>query len=156
MALTQSLFWLKYKYKLSGLILVLPLIFLYQSLNPTFPPPWPSQQLGAFKIAPMPLDMKAPYKHHGEYVKDFMLIFEQGDVAHIRQAYVNIGPEALPFEVFQKGENGVLHGTKHGQHVHAITATRLSAMDSLWISIQNWQGEWLVSKWPVPETALTQ
>lgn len=154
--MASSVFWLKHKYKLSGLILILPLVFLYQSLNPSFPPAWPSQQLGEFKIAPMPLDLKAPYKHHYDYVKDFMLIFEQGNVAHIRQGYANIGPEALPLEALQKGENGVLHGSKHGQHVHAITGAKLAATDSLWVSIQNWQGEWLVSQWPVPEAVLVQ
>ncbi|ESE41037.1 hypothetical protein [Shewanella decolorationis] len=154
--MAPSVFWLKHKYKLSGLILILPLVFLYQSLSPSFPPAWPSQQLGEFKIAPMPLDLKAPYKHHDDYVKDFMLIFEQGDVAHIRQGYANIGPEALPLEALQKGENGVLHGSKHGQHVHAITGAKLAATDSLWVSIQNWQGEWLVSQWPVPEAVLVQ
>ncbi|WP_330148747.1 hypothetical protein [Shewanella xiamenensis] len=154
--MAKSVFWLKHKYKLSGLILILPLVFLYQSLSPSFPPAWPCQQLGEFKIAPMPLDLKSPYKHHGDYVKDFMLIFEQGDVAHIRQAYANIGPVALPLEALQKGENGVLHGSKHGQHVHAITGAKLAATDSLWVSIQNWQGEWLVSQWPVPEAVLVQ
>lgn len=154
--MAKSVFWLKHKYKLSGLILILPLVFLYQSLSPSFPPAWPSQQLGEFKIAPMPLDLKSSYKHHGDYVKDFMLIFEQGDVAHIRQAYANIGPVALPLEALQKGENGVLHGSKHGQHVHAITGAKLAATDSLWVSIQNWQGEWLVSQWPVPEAVLVQ
>lgn len=36
--MASSVFWLKHKYKLSGLILILPLVFLYQSLNPSFPP----------------------------------------------------------------------------------------------------------------------
>ncbi len=151
---TASLFWLKHKYKLSGLILILPAIFLYQSLNPTFPPAWPSQALGEYKIAPMPLDLKAPYLHHDEYVKDFLLIFEQGDLANIRQGYVNIGPKALPIEAMQQGENGILHGTKHGQHVHAITGTSIAATDKLWVSLQNWQGEWQVSQWPVPDSSV--
>lgn len=149
---TASLFWLKHKYKLSGLILILPAIFLYQSLNPTFPPAWPSQALGEYKITPMPLDLKAPYLHHDEYVKDFLLIFEQGDLANIRQGYANIGPKALPIEAMQQGENGTLHGTKHGQHVHAITGASIASTDKLWVSLQNWQGEWQVSQWPIPDS----
>ena len=154
MAMNDSLFWQKNKYKLNGLILLLPLLFLYQSLTPTFPPAWLSQQIGEFKIAPMPLDLNTPYTHHDDYVKDFMLIFEQGDIGNIRQGYVNIGPEALPLDILQRSENGILHGNKHGQHVHAIAAKSLTATDKLWVSIENWQGEWQVAKWPLPNELL--
>lgn len=154
MAFNRALFWQKNKYKLNGLILVLPFLFLYQSLTPNFPPAWQAQELGEFKIAPMPLNMKAPYQHHDEYVKDFMLIFEKGETGLIRQGYANIGPEALPLSQLQQGENGVLHGSKYGQHVHAIAGAKLSSSDSLWLSIQTWQGEWLVAKWPIPEALL--
>ena len=146
----RTLFWKKNQYKLSGIILILPIWFLYQSLNPSFPPAWQAQQVGEFTIAPMPLDMNAPYMHHDEFVKDFMLIFEQGDISQIRQGYVNIGPKALPLEALQRGENGVLHGNKHGQHVHAIAAQKLTTSDSLWVSIENWQGQWQQAKWPLP------
>ncbi len=154
MSMFNSVFWLKNKYKLSGLILILPVIFLYQSLHPTFPPAWQSQQMGEFKIAPMPLDLKAPYFHHEAYVKDFMLIFEAGDVANIRQGFVNIGPEALAVEAMQDGENGILHGSRHGQHVHAISNAKIAASDKLWVSLQNWQGEWQVSQWAIPASIL--
>lgn len=77
MAVTNSSFWLKNKYKLSGLILFLPLLFLYQSLTPTFPPAWQAQQLGEFSIAPLPLNLNAPYVHHDDYVKDFMLVLKK-------------------------------------------------------------------------------
>lgn len=154
MAMNDSLFWQKNKYKLNGLILLLPLLFLYQSLTPTFPPAWLSQQVGEFKIAPMPLDLNTPYTHHDDYVKDFMLIFEQGDIGNIRQGYANIGPEALPLDILQRSENGILHGNKHGQHVHAIAAKSLTATDKLWVSIENWQGEWQVAKWPLPNELL--
>ena len=89
-------FWQRHKYKLSGLVLLLPLWFLYQSLTPQFPPAWPAQQLGEFEIAPMPLNLAPPYAHHDKYVKDFYLTFSQGEISSIRQGYVNIGPAALP------------------------------------------------------------
>lgn len=149
MALANSTVWLKNKYKLSGLVLILPIFFLYQSLTPIFPPAWQAQQFGKFKIAPLPLDLNAPYVHHDDYVKDFMLIFEKGESNDIRQAYANLGPEVLPLEVLQRSENGILHGNKHGQHVHAITVEKLTSTDSLWVSIENWQGEWQVMEWPL-------
>ncbi|OUS53414.1 hypothetical protein BM607_005775 [Shewanella sp. SACH] len=156
MTVTDSSFWLKNKYKLSGLILLLPLLFLYQSLTPTFPPAWQAQQLGEFSIAPLPLNLNAPYVHHDDYVKDFMLVFEKGEIANIRQGYANIGTQALPIADLQRSENGILHGNKHGQHVHAIASEKLTSADSLWISIENWQGEWQVGKWPLPADILVQ
>jgi len=89
-------FWQRYRYYLSGIVLLFPLWYFYQALHPQFPAPWPSQQLGPFTIAPMPLNLKPPYIHHDQYLKDFYLAFQQGDVAQIRQGYVNLGPEALP------------------------------------------------------------
>ncbi|NLQ24924.1 hypothetical protein HGO26_18830 [Shewanella sp. S-1] len=156
MAFIHSTFWQKNKYKLSGFILLLPLLFLYQSLTPTFPPAWQAQELGEFKIAPLPLDLKDPYVHHDDYVKDFMLVFEKGEVGNIRQGYANIGTQALPIVDLQRSENGILHGNKHGQHVHAIATKTLTSADSLWISIENWQGEWQVAKWPLPAELIVQ
>lgn len=156
MSNTRSIFWRKYKYQLNGLILILPVLFLYQSLTPNFPAAWQAQQVGEFTISPMPADLKAPYQHHDDYVKDFSLIFERGDIGKIRQAYVNIGPAALPLSQLQQSENGILHGNKHGQHVHAIAPANLRTTDRLWVSIQNWQGEWLVAQWPLPTEILTQ
>ncbi|WP_215398779.1 hypothetical protein [Rheinheimera oceanensis] len=147
--------WQRHKYKLNGLVLVLPFWFLYQSLTPEFPPAWPAQQVGQFEIAPMPLNLKPPYAHHDEYVKDFMLMFGQGDVSDIRQGYVNIGPEALPIEELQQGDEGILHGSRHGQHVHAIAPKQFSATDKLWLTIETWQGEQLISSWELPPALLT-
>jgi hypothetical protein len=152
----SNTFWQRHKYKLNGLVLLLPLWFLYQSMTPEFPPAWPAQQLAEFTIAPMPLDLKPPYAHHDSYVKDFMLTFSQGDIASIRQAYLNLGPSALPLSQLQQGEDGILHGSRHGQHVHAIAPQTLSAEDKVWLTIQTWQGETLSTSWPLAAELLPQ
>ena len=143
-------FWQRHKYKLNGLVLLLPLWFLYQSLTPEFPPMWPAQQIGDFEIAPMPLNLEPPYAHHDQYVKDFMLTFSKGDISAIRQGYLNIGPQALPLAQLQLGEEGILHGSGHGQHVHAIAPPTLSAGDKVWLTLQTWQGETLITSWALP------
>lgn len=143
-------FWQRNKYKLNGLVLLLPFWFLYQSLTPQFPPSWPAQQIGEFEIAPMPLNLKPPYAHHDKYVKDFYLTFSQGDISSIRQAYINIGPAALPLAQLQQGDEGILHGSRHGQHVHAIAQKTLSASDKVWLTLQTWQGETLITHWGLP------
>ncbi|SNY49111.1 hypothetical protein SAMN06297280_1257 [Arsukibacterium tuosuense] len=147
----SKVFWQQHKFKLNGLVLLLPLWFLYDSLTPEFPPAWPAQQLGQFEIAPIPLDLKPPYAHHDEYVKDFYLSFTQGDIAAIRQGYLNIGPAPLPLAELQQGEEGILHGSRHGQHVHAIAPPQLTATDKVWLTLQTWQGELLTTSWQLPD-----
>lgn len=149
-------FWQRQKYKLSGLVLLLPLWFLYQSLTPQFPPAWPAQQLGEFEIAPMPLNLAPPYAHHDKYVKDFYLTFSQGEISSIRQGYINIGPAALPLTQLQLGEDGILHGSRHGQHVHAIAPAAFSGGDKVWLTLQTWQGELLTTSWDLPPLLLQQ
>ena len=149
-------FWQRHKYQLNGLVLVLPIWFLYQSLTPAFPPAWPAQQVGEFEIAPMPLNLEPPYAHHDEYVKDFYLTFSQGEISRIRQAYVNIGPAALPLAQLEQSEEGILHGSRHGQHVHAIAPKSLSANDKVWLTLQTWQGETLVSSWHLSAELIAQ
>ncbi|MBZ9613210.1 hypothetical protein [Rheinheimera maricola] len=147
-------FWQRHKYKLNALVLLLPLWFLYQSLTPQFPPAWPAQQVGEFEIAPMPLNLEPPYAHHDEYVKDFMLMFSKGDIRTIRQGYVNIGPAALPLAQLQQSEEGILHGSRHGQHVHAIAPAHLSNTDKVWLTLQTWQGTTLTTSWRLPAELL--
>ncbi len=154
MARRKNTLWQRYKYLLNGLVLILPFWFLYQSMTPEFPPAWPAQQIGEFEISPMPLDMKPPYAHHDEYVKDFLLIFGKGKIANIRQAYLNIGPSPLPLEELQQGDEGILHGSRHGQHVHAIAPPAFSVTDKAWLTIQTWQGELLQISWDLPAELL--
>lgn len=147
-------FWRKYRYQLSAFVLVLPFWFLYQSMTPVFPPAWPAQQVGDFEITPMPLDLEQPYVHHEAYVKDFMLMFNKGKISDIRQGYVNIGPEPIPLGILQQAEDGIMHGNRHGQHVHAITPATFSPTDKMWVTIETWQGQQLTASWDLPETLL--
>ena len=150
----SNTFWQRHKYKLNALVLLLPFWFLYQSLTPEFPPAWPVQQLGDFEVSPMPLNLKPPYAHHDAFVKDFMLTFNLGDIRNIRQGYVNIGPQALPLSQLQQGEEGILHGSRHSQHVHAIAPKTLTVSDKVWLTIQTWQGETLTAGWELPAALL--
>lgn len=147
-------FWQRYKYKLSGLVLILPFWFLYDSLTPVFPPAWQEQTVGDYLVTPVPFDLKQPYAHHDEFVKDFLLMFKQGDIAQIRQGYVNIGEHPLALTELQQGDEGILHGSEHGLHVHAIAPARFSATDKLWLTIQTWQGDTLTHSWPLPAELL--
>ena len=152
MARLQRTFWQRHKFKLNGLILILPVWFYYQSLHPVFPPALATQQIGAYEITPMPFNLDPPYTHDGSFVKDFLLIFKQGDLSQIRQAYLNIGEQALPLAQLQQGSDGILHGSRHGQHVHAIAPATIEGQHKVWLTMQNWQGELLITSWDVPDS----
>lgn len=155
MARIQNTFWQRNKFKLSGLLLIFPIYFLYQQLNVSFPDAWQTQQVGPFAVTPMPLDMKQPYSHHEDYVKDFMLMFEPGQITQIRQGYLNIGPQPLPLAQLQQDDVGILHGSRHSQHVHGIApALTLSADDKVWLTLQDWQGEVHVASWSLPDALI--
>ncbi|WP_462156975.1 hypothetical protein [Pseudoalteromonas sp. GB56] len=144
----------KYKYVINALVLILPVIYLYQSLNPVFPPVLETKTLGEYSITPMPYTETAPYQHDGVYVKDFLLMFEEGDVANIRQAYLNIAAQPLPLNKLEHEEMGILHGTPHGQHVHALTSESLRASDKIWLTLQQWDGSVETISWDIPENLL--
>ncbi|GAB1112385.1 MAG: hypothetical protein SwBeaMacB_30390 [Shewanella algae] len=143
-------FWQRNKFKLNGVLLLLPIWFLYRSLTPELPVSWSSVSAGPFEVEATPADMAPAYLHHGEYVKDFALRFIAGEVSDIRQGYLNIGPEPLALEVLQQGESGILHGSRHGQHVHAIAPAAFGAADKLWLTLEDWHGRCYVAHWPLP------
>ncbi|QUN05234.1 hypothetical protein KDN34_13655 [Shewanella yunxiaonensis] len=155
MARLTNSFWNRNKFKISGLLLILPAYFFYESLHPTFPDALPVQTVGEFTLAPMPLDLNAPYRHDGEYIKDFMVLFQKGDITDIRQAFMNIGPNALSVAQLHDGDLGILHGSRYGQHVHALTNGSISSGDRLWLTIEDWQGEIRTVSWPVPDSWLS-
>lgn len=151
MARMQNTLWNRYKYKINGLILVLVGYFLYQSLFPQFPDALPTQELGAFEVTPIPYNVDAPYLHDGTYTKDFLLLFSKGQVSAIRQAYLTIGTAPLPLATLASGDAGILHGSQHGQEVHAIAPEVLRAEHKIWLTIEDWQGQHQVTSWALPE-----
>lgn len=148
--------WHRYKYLLSGLILILPVVFLYQSMNPVFPDALPEKTIGDFVVAPMPFDLESPYQHDGVYVKDFLLTFKAGNIAHIRQAVLNIGEQPITLKAINmsKGEEGFLHGSRHGQHVHGLANEHITLQDSIWLTIEQWNGQTYTVSWEVPAAML--
>jgi hypothetical protein len=150
MARINNSLWHQYKYKINGFLFILPCYFLYQSLFPEFPSAWETKKIANFEVTPTPYNLKPPYLHHGSYTKDFMLTFNEGSIDDIRQAYLNIGKAALPLTVLQVSDKGILHGSKHGQEVHAISDSTLKPEDKVWLTIEDWNGRKIVTSWSLP------
>lgn len=154
MARVNNNLWNRYKYKINGFIIILPFYFIYQSLSPVFPDALETKRIGEFTVTPIPYNLEPPYLHHGSYTKDFMLTFNQGNIDHIRQAYLNIGKEVLPLTILQIGDEGILHGSKHGQEVHAISPKKLKSEDKVWLTIEDWKGQKIITSWDLPKEFL--
>jgi hypothetical protein len=154
MAIEHNTWWQRYKYKLNGLIIILPFYFLYHSLSPEFPDTWQPKKIGNYEVIPMPYNLDGPYLHDGHYTKDFFLTFSQGEIKNIRQAYLNIGPTAKPLIELAVGNEGILHGSQHGQEVHAISPAVLKSSDKVWLTIEEWQGKQMTISWDLPEGLL--
>ncbi|MBV1909829.1 MAG: hypothetical protein KUG78_10945 [Kangiellaceae bacterium] len=144
--------WDKNKYLINGLVLILIGYYLYQSLNPKFPDLWEPKQVGEFELTPMPFDLEQPYLHHGVYTKDFFLFVNKGNVKNIRQAYINIGNSPSPLSELELTGNGILHGSQHGQEVHAIAPERIASNHKMWLTLENWQGQQFITSWDIPST----
>lgn len=143
--------WQRWAYRASGLILIAPIWYFYVSMNPEFPPAWPEQQVGPFTATPTPGDAEPPYLHDENYYKDFSVRFCDGCVERIRLAYLSVGaaPAALPAEL-----DGILHGDRYLQHVHAPYPEALGPDDRLWFTVQEWNGRVHHAAWPL--TNVTQ
>ncbi|RUO26523.1 hypothetical protein CWE09_07395 [Aliidiomarina minuta] len=152
MARRENTFWNRNKFKLNGLLLILPFYFLYQALQPSpSPDVWDDRQVGPFKVALQPLNHDVPYSHHDDWVKDFSVHLREGEVADIRQGYVNIGETAMPLHELEQDDEGILHGTDVLQHVHAIAPQFFEVQHQVWLTIQTWDGDIHQAYWSLPD-----
>ena len=145
----------RWPYLLNALILVLPVWFYYQMQNPVFPPALEQKSVAGFSVTPIPLDTNPPYQHDGVYVKDFLLTFGPGEVSSIRQGYLSVGETPRSLADMLEHDEGLLHGSEHGQHVHAITTETLNQQQRLWLTLQDWQGNVHQVSWSLPAYLVT-
>lgn len=137
-------YWLRYRFWLSGLVLLASAWFFYRALNPQFPPPWSEQPVGPFTATPMPADNAPPYPHGDAWLKDFSVRFCDGCVQRIRMAHLSVG--AVPKPLGDDLE-GVLHGNALLQHVHAPFPAEVRPSDRLWLTVEDWQGRSYHAAW---------
>lgn len=152
--------WARHKFWLSGALLVAPVWYLYQSLNPAFPAAWETQQLGELTVTPTPYDGRAPYRHGEGWMKDFAVQFCDGCWERVRLAHFSLGsaPQPLNEEL-----DGLLHGGVHLQHAHAPfapDAASANAGQRLWLTVEEWSGAvhhaaWTLDGRAVPDAGAT-
>ncbi len=139
--------WQRHKFNLNGLVLILPFWFLYESLNISFPAALPKATLGPYEVTAMPLNEEGPYSHHGEWVKDYYLQWCEGCVEKIRQGFLLVSDTPPDLATLSQGHSSLLHGNKHGLHVHASMPAQTKAGDKLWLVIEDWRGQVYSTHW---------
>lgn len=132
--------------RLSVVLLIAPVWFLYQSMNPVFPVAWLEQSIGPFTATPTPADNNSPYYYDGEYYKDFSVRLCEGCAAKVRRAFLSIGTKAA---IPDDESVGVLHGGRFILHAHAPSPAQTSGSDRLWLIIEDWHGEQYQQSWPI-------
>lgn len=139
-------FWQRRKFYLNALLLLAPVYYFWQAMNPVAQPSLEQKTLGELSATPRPLDPYPPYLHDGVLVKDFRVDFCDGCIPRIRQAYLTAGdaPEGFPADA-----EGVLHGNRFALHVHAPFPDTTDDDDRLWLTVETWDGEVLQTSWPL-------
>lgn len=139
------------KFWLSGLVLLAPCWYFYQSLNPVFPTEWQEKTIGPFTAALTPANNAPAYPHDGDYLKDFSVRFCEGCTPRIRTAYLQVGSEPLPVSTEVEG---ILHGHGNVLHVHAPYPLAPTKTDKLWLTVQTWDGQVFYEYWDLPTADL--
>lgn len=138
--------WFRSKYLINGCLLILPVWFLYQALNPVFPAAWPIQKIGTIEATPTPADNNPPYQGKYGLLKDFSVTVCATCSEQIRIAWMNIGTKPL---ANAPNEYGILHGSRYGLHVHVPYTAPVTANNKLWLTIQHWDGTFSQQSWPL-------
>ena len=138
----------RWRYCLNGFLLILPFWYLYQQLTPTFPAPLAEKGIGPFTVQPRPSNEEPAYDYGDDYFKDFSLTFCDGCVDKIRFAYMSVGPEPAPMP---EDAYGVIHGNSEVQHAHAPFPEKVSEVDKLWVTVQDWQGNSYHASWSLSD-----
>ncbi|CBL46106.1 Hypothetical protein HDN1F_25230 [gamma proteobacterium HdN1] len=133
-------------YTASGLLLLAPVYFTWSGLNPTPIQPLAQQALGPFTATPTPMDELPPYPQGNGFRKDYSVVFCDDCTQHIRVAHLAIQPNA---PTLPENEDGILHGSRYLQHVHATAPAQVVSEDRLWLTIQDWKGQVWQTSWPV-------
>jgi hypothetical protein len=144
--------WRGSRFHLSALILVLPLVAFPQYFKERAAPPLgahilPERQVGPFTVT-LAEYMAGPPRtgDYGRQFKDFTLRIHDGYPDRIRTAYLRVGkpPNLRTLGDIAHGDPNRLHG-----EVRIMEPPR--ADDSLWLTLEEWDGTLHHAAWPLGE-----
>lgn len=137
-------YWKRWRFHLSGLLLILPLAYLPQYLDRLKPANLlglGKREVGEFQVGPWPVNMgewraEEPRLHDGEYEKGFTLALCQACVPQVKAAYLRVGRP--------RGEirtSGVLFaGSPYRLFTNLRVPESLSPDAELWLTLEGWDG----------------
>lgn len=144
--------WFRGKYLLSILVLLLPLTAFPDYFVAVEAPPLGLNILPERMVGPFPVTLAefmpgppriGPRRH---LLKDYALSIREGYPDRIRSVYIRVGK---PPNSRNLGE--FMHGTPYRLHAELRFVTPPRADDTLWLTLEEWDGTLHQTHWPLPE-----
>lgn len=143
--------WRRNKYHLNFVFLLLPVMFAGSFLSDWKPGPHD----GAVRLPARSVgDWRAhAYVDHFEPggLLDVHARFDDGSYEEIRAAFVAVD-DAPPerSRLFDIAYSAILHGGKNHLEAHVPVPRTLSGRESLWLTVEGWDGRFYRTSWPLP------
>ncbi|WP_158240729.1 PepSY-associated TM helix domain-containing protein [Telmatospirillum siberiense] len=142
----------RWRFYLGGLVLILPLMSFPRYFTEVSAPPLgahilPGREVGPFRVTLAEVIPGAPrLSEQGGLLKDYALHIENGYPDRIRLAYLRRGK---PPHERNLGE--ILEGNPYRLHGKVRFPPTLKSSDSLWLTIEEWDGTLHQTSWPLAE-----
>lgn len=147
-------YWLRWRYHLSALVLVAPVV-MAPSVFHEYGEFHDARVLPARQIGPWTVTLAehSPGPPHttraGRKMQDFSASFCEGCPAQIRGAFLHAGSRPSA-----EAPGWPLHGNPHHLEAHVEFPRTTGIADSLWLTVDGWEGEVHQIAWPLVDGAL--
>lgn len=146
--------WLRWKFHLSALVLLVPILgaptFLYEHSEIHDARVLPERRIGPWTVTLAEHSPGPPHTmHSGRKVQDFSAVFCDGCTEQIRGAFLHAGERPSP-----EAPGWPLHGNPHHLEAHVEFPPSPGPGDSLWLTVDGWDGSVHQISWPLVDGAL--
>lgn len=145
--------WLRWRFHLSGLLLVAPVVMaptvIAESAEMHDARIHPQRQIGPWTVTIAEHSPAPATSYGGRRMQDFSAVFCAGCVEKIRGAFLHVGERP---SVDAPGMP--LHGNTHHLEAHVEFPRDPAPADSLWLTVDGWDGSLHQISWPLENGAL--
>lgn len=146
--------WIRWRYHLSALILLAPVLMAptvfheYAEMHDARV--LPVRRVGPWTVTLAEHSPGPPHTAHtGRKIQDFSAVFCEGCAAQIRGAFLHAGERPTI-----EAPGWPLHGNPHHLEAHVVFPPVPGVADSLWLTVDAWDGSVHQIAWPLVDGAL--
>ncbi|VFR16518.1 FIG139991: Putative thiamine pyrophosphate-requiring enzyme [plant metagenome] len=151
--------WRRYRFYLSGLLFILPLIYLqpyfdqlalFRGAAGLGQRPAGEVQVGPWKMQMAEFEVGAPKSDPAGRVKTFTMALCQGCENEVRAVYLRVGkPRSL------RAAGAIFFGGPHRAFATVPIPARTKPDDELWLTAEGWDGSMHQAPWPLSAASPT-